>query len=417
MNKKVIFIAVTIFLTSVISIIAYEPPEVIVIGPSFHEQNYFEDELNLISEKLGIKIKYLATQDPETFIVENPNNPSSIAIIPNAQGVINLAERKLIHDLNDIYIDNNLISETYSNHLTSIVSYDEKVFAGWIRLFPNSLIWYDVSKIEQYDIDFNNFDNLIKQTKKIANEGISPWCANSESSSSTGWIQTNWLEDVLLSKYGPEIYDRWARLEIDISNVKLYSSIKVLEDYIFHENHIYGGFQAINNSEFRNLPEILLNDDNECFLSWSGHYFRYYIPDDYQYRIDFDVVSFPKINLDNTVVGIGDNIVLTRDDNISKQVISEILSKNFGEMWSSNFDSEYISANKNFDESKINNELTKYEYFITHKALREDLFRYDASELMPRPIGSDKLWKFFQSYIYVGPEGLVELLNNLDKNF
>ena len=408
----------TIFIIISFSIIAYQPAEVVIIGPRFHEQDYFIEELDLIAEELGIKIKYNAISDPETFIIENPDSKGSIAIIPNPQGVVNLAQRKLIFNLENIVVDNDSISNLYSNHLTSIVSHEGSLFAGWTRLFPNSLIWYDISKIKKYEnIKFENFNNLILETKKIADNGESPWCANSESSASTGWIQTNWLEDIILTKYGPEIYDRWSKLEIKASNVKIYNSMKVVGDFIFYQNLIQGGDRGIIDKEFRNLPQVLLNDENSCFLSWSGHYFRYYIQDDYEYGVDFGVSNFPPINYKNTIVGIGDSLVLLKNDSISKNIISKILSSDFGEKWASYENTEYISANKNFNKANINNELTKYEFEVVHKALNDDLFRYDASEIMPRPIGSNLLWKFFREFRGLGPDSLVKLLNGLDKEF
>ena len=400
------------------SIIAYQPAEVVIIGPRFHEQDYFIEELDLIAIELGINIKYNAISDPETFIIENPDSKGSIAIIPNPQGVVNLAQRNLIFNLENIVVDNYSISNLYSNHLTSIVSHEGSLYAGWTRLFPNSLIWYDISKIKKYEnIKFENFNNLILETKKIADNGESPWCANSESSASTGWIQTNWLEDIILTKYGPEIYDRWSKLEIKASNVKIYNSMKVVGDFIFYQNLIQGGDRGIIDKEFRNLPQVLLNDENSCFLSWSGHYFRYYIQDDYEYGVDFGVSNFPPINYKNTIVGIGDSLVLLKNDSISKNIISKILSSDFGEKWASYENTEYISANKNFNKANINNELTKYEFEVVHKALNDDLFRYDASEIMPRPIGSNLLWKFFREFRGLGPDSLVKLLNGLDKEF
>ena len=95
-------------------------------------------------------------------------------------------------------VEDSLISKIYPNHLTDIVSINSDIYAGWTRLFPNSLIWYDISKFEEYDdLNFQDFDSLISSTKKIADKGVTPWCANSESSASTGWIQTNWLEDII----------------------------------------------------------------------------------------------------------------------------------------------------------------------------------------------------------------------------
>ena len=415
MNKKIIFFSLTVLITTVFSLFANDPPEVVIIGPEFHEQQYFVEELNIIANELGIKIKYEPVSDAETFIIDNPNSSSSIAIIPNPQGVVNLAERKLIYSLDDVLVDNNSIFNLYPNHLISIVSHEDSIYGGWTRLFPNSLIWYDISKFEQHNVTFDSFETLLKDTKKIADKGISPWCANSESSASTGWIQTNWMEDVLLTKYGPKVYDKWSKLQINASNVKIFLSIKHIEDFIFYDNHIYNGPGSIISKEFRNLPKVLLDDSTECFMSWSGHYFRYFIPEDYQYLKDFAVTNVPKINFENSVVGIGDNIVLTKDNELSKKVISKILSKNFGEIWSSYQDTEFISANQNFNQQIINNELTKYEYSIVHDALQKDLFRYDASEIMARSIGSNLLWELFEEYIREGPQNLVKLLNQLDK--
>ena len=415
MNKKIIFFSLTIFITIVFSFFAYDPPEVVIIGPEFHEQEYFIEELNIIADELGIKIKYDAVSDAETFIIDNPNSSSSIAIIPNPQGVVNLAERKLIYSLDDLIVDNNSIFNLYPNHLVSVVSHENSIYGGWTRLFPNSLIWYDISKFEQHNITFDSFEILLSDTKKIADQGVSPWCANSESAASTGWVQTNWMEDVLLTKYGPNVYDEWSKLKINASNIKIFLSIKHIEDFIFYDNHVFPGPGSIISREFRNLPKVLLDDSTECFMSWSGHYFRYYIPEDYQYLKDFAVTNVPKINFENAVVGIGDSIVLTKDDELSKKVISKILSKNFGETWSSYQDTEFISANQNFNKQIINNELTKYEYSIVHDALQKDLFRYDASEIMARPIGSNLLWKLFREYIKEGPQNLVQLLNELDR--
>ena len=415
MNKKIIFFSLTVLITTIFSLFANDPPEVVIIGPEFHEQQYFVEELNIIANELGIKINYEPVSDTETFIIDNPNSSSSIAIIPNPQGVVNLAERKLIYSLDDVLVDNNSIFNLYPNHLISIVSHEDSIYGGWTRLFPNSLIWYDISKFEQHNVKFDSFETLLEGTKKIADNGTSPWCANSESAASTGWVQTNWMEDVLLTKYGPKVYDEWSKLKIDASNVKIFLSIKHMEDFIFYDNHIYNGPGSIISKEFRNLPKVLLDDSTECFMSWSGHYFRYYIPEDYQYLKDFAVTNVPKINFENSVVGIGDNIVLTKDNELSKKVISKILSKNFGEIWSSYQDTEFISANQNFNKQIINNELTKFEFSIVHDALQKDLFRYDASEIMARPIGSNLLWKLFKEYIREGPQNLVKLLNELDR--
>ena len=415
--NKLKFYVFFVLVTGFISLVSYNPPEIIILGPNFHEHDYFEEELDLISNELGIKIKYETVVDPETFLIENPNNKYSIAIIPNPQGVVNLAEKGLIYNLQNLYIDENEISIIYSQHLNSIVSYNNEIYAGWLRLLPNSLIWYDIKKLEKQNVSLDSFESMINDTNQIADLGTSPWCLNSESAASSGWVQTNWLEDIILTKYGPDVYDKWSNLDIKSSNIKIYSSVKLIGDLVFYPNHVFGGKNSIIFEEFRNLPKILFSDSSDCFLSWSGHYFRYFIPENLEYEVDYGVVSFPKINFEDTVVGIGDNVVLVKNNKLSREVVSKILSKDFGNIWSSYSDTEFISANKFFDSKVINNELTVFEFDLIHKALKRDVFRYDSSELMARPIGSNKLWIFFNDYISAGPDALVRLLNNLDKEF
>ena len=55
-------------------------------------------------------------------------------------------------------------------------------------------------------------------------------------------------------------------------------------------------------------------------------------------------------------------------------------------------DASYIPANKNASLEVLKNNQTKKEASLVKEAVENNLFRYDASELMERRIGSDSLW-------------------------
>ena len=139
--------------------------------------------------------------------------------------------------------------------------------------------------------------------KKNSSSDNPLWCLDIESGASTGWIATNWLEDLILHEYGPDIYDDWFKQIITSQNNEITLSILNIGKLIFDENTVYGGNQRIISKEFRNLPKVLLDDSTECFMSWSGHYFRYYIPEGYQYLKDYAVTNIPKINFENVKFG------------------------------------------------------------------------------------------------------------------
>ena len=91
-NKK-LFIPIFIFLTSVFSYLAYSPEEISIAGPYFPQIDYFEEELDLISKDLNVKIRYVPFSDIESEIIRGTNTEEfDLAIIPNPQGVVNLGE-------------------------------------------------------------------------------------------------------------------------------------------------------------------------------------------------------------------------------------------------------------------------------------------------------------------------------------
>ena len=79
---------------------------------------------------------------------------------------------------------------------------------------------------------------------------------------------------------------------------------------------------------------------------------------------------------------------------------------------------DFYPANINSDISVIENSLTYKEAYIVRKAQQENLFKFDASELMARPIGSDKLWDMLKRYIASNSlNSIYKLAAELDTNY
>jgi len=54
---------------------------------------------------------------------------------------------------------------------------------------------------------------------------------------------------------------------------------------------------------------------------------------------------------------------------------------------------------------------------LIKKAIEQDLFRYDASELMERRIGSDSLWHAMTKYIELTSKYIDEITEELDFSY
>ena len=263
-NRK-LFIPIFILVTIIFSYFAYSPEEISIAGPYFPQIEYFEDELDLISKDLNVKIRYVPFSDIESEIIRGINTEEfDLAIIPNPQGVVNLGERGYLHSVSTALGDE-VLTQNYSKHLQEITtSQKDKINYGVLfRLIPNSLIWYDVDKYERLGSpNFESFEDMISFTKQYSSFDNPLWCMDIESGASTGWIATNWLEDLILHEYGPDIYDDWFKQIITSQNNEITLSILNIGKLIFDENTVYGGNQRIISKEFRNNSRNLLDENN-----------------------------------------------------------------------------------------------------------------------------------------------------------
>ena len=418
-NRK-LFIPIFILITIIFSYFAYSPEEISIAGPYFPQIEYFEEELDLISKDLNVKIKYVPFSDIESEIIRGTNTKEfDLAIIPNPQGVVNLGERGYLHSVSTALGDE-VLTQNYSKHLQEITTSqkDNINYGVLFRLIPNSLIWYDVGKYERLGSpNFESFEDIISFTKQYSSFDNPLWCMDIESGASTGWIATNWLEDLILHEYGPDIYDDWFKQIITSQNNEITLSILNIGKLIFDENAVYGGNQRIISKEFRNNYRNLLDEDISCVFSWSGHFASMYFPSNKSYEYDYDFFKFPSKSNKNAMVGIGDSLVILNESNKSMEVFRSLVDDNFGQIWISKRDSAFISGNKNSNIEQIENKMLLKETLLVRNALNEDLFRYDASELMERRIGADHLLYALKKYISLGSEFINEVTEELDSKY
>ena len=417
-NKQ--FLLIFLFVTLAFSFFAYQPIDVVIAGPQMTDLENFEMELKSIEDSTGIKIKYETFSDIETYLIENSNSDVDIAIIPNPQGVTNLGERGIVLSIDKI-VPKETMESYYSKHLQEITTSNNsnKNYGAFFRLFPNSLIWYSVDKYEEIGSPkFNSYNELLEFTTNYSVENKDLWCLDIESGASTGWIATNWLEDIILNNYGVEIYDQWSKQEILSSEKSILNSINNIGKLVFTENAVYGSNKRIVRKEFRNNYKNLLSEEVDCIFSWGGHYASFYMPENKQFKKDYDFFKFPSTS--NSIVGIGDVLTVLNYDEDTKLVFNKLIDESFGENWMGHTDSSYIPANIqniNF----IANPIALKERELIIKSLKDNSFRYDASELMERKIGADALWVALKNYIDIGRERayreIEDITEELDSNF
>ncbi len=416
------FILFFIVITMSFSFFAYNPADVVLAVPQMTDLEYFIDELKVIEDSTGLKIKYEIFSDIETHLIENQNTRIDIALIPNPQGVVNLGERSIIKPIEQI-ISSEKMNNYYSKHLQEITTSknSNKNYGAFFRLFPNSMIWYSVEKYNNIGSpQFNSYEEILNFTLEYSKFNENLWCLDIESGASTGWIATNWLEDLIISEYGLETYDNWSNQNLLSSESKILNSINSIGKLVFIENAVYGTNKRVIRKEFRNNYKNLLSEDVDCVFSWGGHYAEFYMPKNKTFGQDYDFFKFPSTKNNSSIVGIGDILTVLNYSNETEIVFNALTNEEFGKQWMNELDATYVPANK-LNKNSIINPLTKKEAELIKASLLENSFRYDASELMERKIGADALWKALKNYIDMGKERayreIEDITEELDTNF
>ena len=277
-SNKSLFYLIFILVTFVFSIIGNTKTDVVIVGPDFEQQDYFIEELEAISIKTGYKITYIPLNDVHAYLNNNLNEPD-MAILTDIQSLKILGESETLLPVNQFY--SQLEIENYSQHLIDLVSSEDnsELYGHWIRLFNNSLIWFNVDRYNQYGApEFKTFDEIIEFTKENSNEGNELWCLTIDSAEnqplldyeygeSSGWIISNWLESIVLSNYGPEIYDLWSQNELKFSDQEIILSLLDVGKIIHNENQIFKGKEYFIRSQVSNSPKNLASDSSTCVFS------------------------------------------------------------------------------------------------------------------------------------------------------
>ena len=424
-SNKSLFYLIFILVTFVFSIIGNTQTDVVIVGPDFEQQDYFIEELEAISIKTGYKITYIPLNDVHAYLNNNLNEPD-MAILTDIQSLKILGESETLLPVNQFY--SQLEIENYSQHLIDLVSSEDnsELYGHWIRLFNNSLIWFNVDRYNQYGApEFKTFDEIIEFTKENSKEGNELWCLTIDSAEnqplldyeygeSSGWIISNWLENIVLSNYGPEIYDLWSQNELKFSDQEIILSLLDVGKIIHNENQIFKGKEYFIRSQVSNSPKNLASDSSTCVFSLSGHHSINDFPSDKNFGEDYDFFNFPSDEYSEMVIGFGDTLSLLNYDKPTVEVYKSLISSDFGEVWASKQDTLFISSRSDFNLETYNNPLASKQFIQIRDSLKSNLFRYDASMLMLNGTGKKILWTSLRKFATLSNDYLPEITEEID---
>jgi alpha-glucoside transport system substrate-binding protein len=370
------------------------------------EESRFNDSLAAFEDESGIDIQYVADTDFTTTVKQRVNSGDSpdIGLFPQPGGLLELADEGNVQAV-DTYLDFDELDRTLIPGMLESVRLNGRVYGAPMRLAVKSIVWYPKKAYEELGLpkEPKSLQELTQIADKIKATGASPWCMAWGSDQATGWVGTDWIEEYVLRLHGPDVYDDWVSHRIPFDDPKIVEAYDAYGELALTEGNVLGGTRSILSKDFGAamtpaFPEPSnINDPKNlkpsCFLHRQGNFATTFYPPEVQADIDewVGVFVFPPEEggfAGQPILGGADMAALFNgNDAESQEVMQFLTSDQFGAEWAQA--GGWLSPHTTFDAENYPDETTRE---IAEIAASADVFRIDASDLMPKEVGSGTFW-------------------------
>jgi len=266
------------------------------------------------------------------------------------------------------------------------------LYAAPLGANVKSFVWYSpgLFKDKGWTVP-TTWDEMITLSDKVAAAGgITPWCVGLESQDATGWPATDWMEDVILRAYGPDVYDQWVTHKIPFNDPRIVEAANRVGSIIKNTKYVGDPKREVTTSfQEGGLPVA----QKKCALHRQASFYANQWPTGTKVGENDDVYAFYFPAIDpakgKPVLG-GGEFVAAFADRPEVQAVQTYLA---GGDWATSRAKlgAWVSANKSVDISNFASPID----VLSVKLLQDPatVFRFDGSDLMPGVVGAGTFWK------------------------
>jgi alpha-glucoside transport system substrate-binding protein len=357
------------------------------------EAENFQASLQPLIDATGMNVVYEGITDYETVLatrVDGGNAPD-IAQIAQPGLMRTFASEGALVNLSE-WFDIDRLSQDYIQSFIDLGSYEGDLYGIFFKSDLKSIVWYPVDAFEQagYEIP-TTWDELVALSDQIIADGNgNPWCISMEHGDATGWVATDWIEDILLRTAPAEIYDQWIAHEIPFDHPEVLEAADYMSQIWFADDYVYGGSTAINATFVGDTQTPMFAEDGpDCWMHKQAAWIPEFWPEGTEAGVDSSFFYFPPIEEEygSPVLGAGDQMVMFDDRPEVRAVMEYLATAEAAQGWieAGGFVSPNQSVPLDWYDTYPNDELAA----ILDGA---DVFRFDASDTMPAEVGAGSFW-------------------------
>lgn len=383
----------------------------VVVG---EQQDKLEAALAPFEEKTGIEVVYEGTDAFATLLpvrIES-GDPPDVAMFPQPGLMRDFAQSGQLVPISD-FMEQSKLEEAYSKDWLDLTNVDNKLYGVWYRASVKSLVWYNPQAFaaKGYEIP-QTWSEMMALSDRIVADGQTPWCLGMESGDATGWVGTDWVEDIMLRTAGPEVYDKWVSHEIPFNAPQVKEAFDKFGEIVLNPQYVQGGIVGAISTPFGDSPRGLLTEPPSCYLHRQANFIASFFPPEAVLGENIAVFPFPPIKeeFDNPILVAGDVFAMFNDTPEARALMEYLATPEPHEIWAKL--GGFISPHQQVSLDVYPDQVTKKQAEILADA---EVIRFDGSDMMPSSVGTGTFWTGIVDY--VGGDDAEKVLTEIEKSW
>jgi len=375
----------------------------------------FQAEFDDFTAETGIEVVVEGSGDFEVLATTRAEAGDLPDIInfPQPGLMADLARDGHLIDLSP-FLSNEYLLQQYDQSWIDQGTVDGTLVGIWHNADVKSLVWYPKAAFDAagYTVP-ETWDELLALSDQIVADGGVPWCIGMESASATGWVGTDWIEDIMLRTNSLESYDQWVSGELDFASPEVKSAWETAAEVWLNPDYVFGGTTGILTIAFGDSPLPLFEDPPGCYLHKQASFVVNFFPEDAVVGEDVDYFYFPPINeadYGKPVLTSGSILSMGQDSPAIRKVMEFLTTKESVEYEVKQ--GLFVAPQKDVPlEWYPSAALAGFAEILANA----DSTRFDGGDLMPGAVGTGSFWTGVVDF--VGGKDLDTVLKDIDSSW
>lgn len=369
-----------------------------VWGEDTGEAQAFAQVIDLFESETGASVTYTSTGDDIATVLGGRvagGDPSDVAILPQPGLLRDFAQQGALISIEDAVGDE--VDANFAEVWRELGTVDDTLYGVWFKAANKSTFWYNLNVFSAAGVEPpGTWEDLTAAAQTVSDSGVPPFAIDGAS----GWVLSDWFENIYVRTAGPEMYDQLANHEIAWTDQSVKDALTRFAEIVGAESNMAGGVNGTLQSEFPNSVTVAFADPAGAGMVYEGDFVGGVIGSETTSVLgtDADFFDFPSIEgSPAAVIGGGDVVVLMKDTEAGRAFLEYLATPQAAEVWAAL--GGFSSPNQAVDTSVYPDPISRRSAEALANA---ETFRFDLSDLQPAAFGATAgqgIWGLLQEFV------------------